>query len=193
MPVPDDKDDEKKTGHILYYVFRMDTAPCFIPDYDKTKYQTVLDLPNSLKGTIICLGNGTGTIPELENNSKDIEELQNLLNVKKIMYISRDEDLVLNSPKLKTKLSIINNSNENVDILNIKDKYNINIGRLNPLTKNLDYKNAIHFEEGFDSDNNWQRKIIIETDKLILRTKNGDIELGVATTNTSNATEENTI
>lgn len=195
LPVPDDKDDEKKTGHILYYVFRMDAAPCFIPDYDKTKYQTVLDLPNSLKGTIICLGNGTGTIPELENNPKDIEELQNLLNVKKIMYISRDEDLVLNSPKLKNKLSIINNSNENVDILNIKDKYNINIGRLNPLTKNLDYKNAIHFEEGFDSDKNWQRKIIIETDKLILRTKNGDIELGVATTNTStsNTTEENTI
>lgn len=190
LPIPD---DEKKTGHILYYVFRMDAAPCFIPDYDKTKYQTVFNLPNSLKGTIICLGNGTGTIPELENNPKDIEKLQHLSNAKKIMYISRDEDLVFNSPKLKTKLSIINNSNENVDILNIKDKYNINIGRLNPLTKNLDYKNAIHFEEGFDSDNNWQRKIIIETDKLILRTKNGDIELGVATTNTSNTTEENTI
>lgn len=190
LPIPD---DEKKTGHILYYVFRMDAAPCFIPDYDKTKYQTVFNLPNSLKGTIICLGNGTGTIPELENNPKDIEKLQNLSNAKNIMYISRDEDLVFNSPKLKTKLSIINNSNENVDILNIKDKYNINIGRLNPLTKNLDYKNAIHFEEGFDSDNNWQRKIIIETDKLILRTKNGDIELGVATTNTSNTTEENTI
>lgn len=193
LPIPDDEDSEKKTGHILYYVFRMDAAPCFIPDYDKTKYQTVFNLPNSLKGTIICLGNGTGTIPELENNPKDIEKLQNLSNVKKIMYISRDEDLVLNSPKLKTKLSIINNSNENVDILNIKDKYNINIGRLNPLTKNLNYINAIHFEEGFDSDKNWQRKVIIETDRLILRTKNGDIELGVATTNTSNTTEENTI
>lgn len=189
LPIPDDEDSEKKTGHILYYVFRMDAAPCFIPDYDKTKYQTVFNLPNSLKGTIICLGNGTGTIPELENNPKDIEKLQNLLNVKKIMYISRDEDLVLNSPKLKTKLSIINNSNENVDILNIKDKYNINIGRLNPLTKNLDYINAIHFEEGFDSDKNWQRKVIIETDKLVLKTKDGEVELGVkenTITNTNN-------
>lgn len=166
----------------LYYIIRMNCAPCYIPTYDKEKHKTVFDLTEDMRGEIVCLGNGTGTIPEFENNENDLEILRNFVVTKRILYVSRNNDLVLNMPKVKSSISLFDEQiGKAQKVLNLNKEYLIDIGRLTKITNCPDYINAIHFEEGTDSDNNWQRKVVIETDSLILRTKNGDVELGVTT------------
>ena len=143
-----------------------------------------------MRGKIVCYGNGTGTIPEFEDNENDLEILRNFVVTKKILYVSRNNDLVLNAPKVKSSISLFDEQIGNAQkVLKLNKKYLIDVGRL---TKTIDCPNninAIHFEEGLDSNNNWQRKVIIETDKLVLKTKDGEVELGVkenTTTNTNN-------
>lgn len=178
----------------IYYIFRMNCAPCYIPTYDKEKHKTVFDLTENMRGKIVCSGNGTGSIPEFDSGNKnDIDILRNFTQIRKVMYVSRNNDLVLNEPTVSNSISLFNkNIDKAIEFVNLKDNYNVNVGRLNYLTDSIDtmnYKNAIHFEEGLDSNNNWQRKVIIETDKLVLKTKDGEVELGVkenTTTNTNN-------
>lgn len=186
------KDSNRQTGkYHAYLVFRMDCAPCYIPTYNKEKHKTVFDLTEDMRGTISCLGNGTGTIPEFDSgNENDLEILRNFVVTKKILYVSRNNDLVLNAPKVKSSISLFDEQiGKAQKVLNLNKEYLIDIGRLTKITNCPDYINAIHFEEGTDSNNNWQRKIIIETDKLVLKTKDGEVELGVkedSSTDTNN-------
>lgn len=174
----------------IYYIFRMNCAPCYIPTYDKEKHKTVFDLTENMRGKIVCSGNGTGSIPEFEDNKNDLEILRNFVVTKKILYVSRNNDLVLNAPKVKSSISLFDEQIGNAQkVLNLNKKYLIDVGRLTKTTDCPNNINAIHFEEGLDSNNNWQRKVIIETDKLVLKTKDGEVELGVkenTTTNTNN-------
>ena len=91
---------------VLYYLIRMNCAPCYIPNYDEKVHKTVFDLVESMRGKIVCYGNGTGTIPEFEDNENDLEILRNFVVTKKILYVSRNNDLVLNSPKVKSSISL---------------------------------------------------------------------------------------
>lgn len=180
------KQDSGTKKNYCYLIFRMNCAPCYIPTYDKEKHKTVFDLTEDMRGKIVCFGNGTGSIPEFDSgNENDIDILRNFIQIRKVMYVSRNNDLVLNKPTINTSISLFNeNIDKAIEFVTLKDNYNVNVGRLNYLTDSIDtmnYINAIHFEEGFDSDNNWKRKVVIETDSLILRTKNGDVELGVTT------------
>ena len=175
------KDQNRQTSkYHAYLVFRMDCAPCYISKYNKKKHKTVFDLTEDMRGTISCLGNGTGTIPEFEDNENDLEILRNFVVTKKILYVSRNNDLVLNAPKVKSSISLFDEKICNAQkVLNLNKKYLIDIGRLTKTTDCPNNINAIHFEEGLDSNNNWQRKVVIETDKLVLKTKDGEVELGV--------------
>lgn len=175
---------------VLYYLIRMNCAPCYIPNYNEKVHKTVFDLTESMRGKIVCYGNGTGSIPEFEDNENDLEILRNFVVTKKILYVSRNNDLVLNAPKVKSSISLFDEQIGNAQkVLNLNKKYLIDVGRLTKTTDCPNNINAIHFEEGLDSNNNWQRKVIIETDKLVLKTKDGEVELGVkenTTTNTNN-------
>lgn len=170
--------NREDSSKFLYYTLRMDCAPCYIPNYDEKKYKTVFDLEESMRGKIISLSNGSGSIPELQNNKQDIEILQNLGTVKKeIMYVSRTKGLVLNSPKIENKLSMFFDK-ENVDILTINKGYNISIGRLNDILTSSKYKNSITFNEGYNENNQWNRNVVVDTDNFILKTKDGEINIG---------------
>lgn len=176
----------------IYYIFRMNCAPCNIPNYDEKLHKTVFDLTEKMRGKIVCFGNGTGSIPEFQNNENDIDLLRNFIVVKKLLYISRNNDLVLNAPKIKSSISLFDEQISKAQmVLNLNKEYLIDIGRLTKITNCPDYINAIHFEEGFDNDNNWQRKVIIETDKLVLKTKDGEVELGVKEDSSMDASTEN--
>lgn len=180
----------KERRNMLYYLIRMNCAPCYIPNYNEKVHKTVFDLVENMRGKIVCYGNGTGNIPEFEDNENDLEILRNFVVTKKILYVSRNNDLVLNAPKIKSSISLFDEQIGNTQkVLNLNKKYLIDVGRLTKTTDCPNNINAIHFEEGLDSNNNWQRKVIIETDKLVLKTKDGEVELGVkenTTTNTNN-------
>lgn len=74
---------------VLYYLIRMNCAPCYIPNYDEKVHKTVFDLVESMRGKIVCYGNGTGTIPEFEDNENDLEILRNFVVTKKY-YMYRE-------------------------------------------------------------------------------------------------------